>query len=210
MSAKNFKVAVICGSNRTPRAGDQITTFIESILKQNLPTTSNITLSIIDIAALNLPFFDEPGIPSKIHNPAEYAHEHTRSWSATVSSFDGFVFVSPQYNWGIPAGLKNAIDFLFNEWKGKVAMTITYGGHGGDKCDTALRVVLGGGIDMRLVEKRVNLAFEGRDMLVAAARGKQLGLDGEKEDGKWSSQRDGILEAWREMVKLLEEGETKN
>jgi NAD(P)H-dependent FMN reductase len=60
------------------------------------------------------------------------------------------VFVSPQYNWGYPAPLKNAIDHLYKEWAGKPAMIVTYGGHGGGKCAAQLRQVLDG-LEMRPV-----------------------------------------------------------
>ncbi len=99
-----------------------------------------------------------------------------------MAALDAYIFVSSQHNWGIPAGLKNAIDYLFNEWKGKPAAIVTYGGHGGDKAGKQLQVVLGGGIDMRVVETQVNLAFPGREVLVKAATGQDLALDARTED----------------------------
>jgi len=54
------------------------------------------------------------------------------------------VFVTPQYNWGYPAALKNALDHLYSEWAGKPAMIVTYGGHGGGRCAAQLRQVLEG------------------------------------------------------------------
>jgi NAD(P)H-dependent FMN reductase len=82
---------------------------------------------------------DEPGIPAA---GEDYAFEHTRAWSRKISEADAFVFVSPQYNWGYPAPLKNALDHIYREWSGKPAMIVTYGGHGGDKCALQLRQVL--------------------------------------------------------------------
>ena len=58
------------------------------------------------------------------------------------------MFVTPQYNWGYPAPLKNALDHLFKEWSGKPAMIVTYGGHGGVRCAAQLRQVLDG-LDMK-------------------------------------------------------------
>jgi NAD(P)H-dependent FMN reductase len=83
---------------------------------------------------------DEPGIPSR----GDYALGHTRAWSRKISEGDAFVFVTPQYNWGYPAPLKNALDHLYKEWSGKPAMIVTYGGHGGGKCADQLRQVLAG------------------------------------------------------------------
>lgn len=69
---------------------------------------------------------------------------HTRAWSRKVAGADAFVFVTPQYNWGYPAALKNAIDHLYQEWAGKPLMLVSYGGHGGDKCAAQLRQVAEG------------------------------------------------------------------
>ncbi len=205
MAAKSFKVGLIIGSQRTPRAGPQITTFIQQTIESHLaqPGSPSITFDLIDIAALGLPLFDEPGVPSRIESAEGYAHEHTRQWSRRIAALDGFVFVSPQYNWGVPAGLKNAIDYLFNEWKGKPAMVVSYGGHGGDKCAAQLKVILGGGIDMRVVDEPVCLSFPGREFLVKAVTGQQLDLDGRAGEGPWSDRRDSILKAWDELVVLL-------
>ena len=207
---KCYKVGIIIGSQRVRRAGPQITDFILQTIKAHeatKPTTDTLTLQIefdlIDVAALNLPLFNEPGVPSRIMSPEDYEHEHTRSWARTIAALDAFVFVTPQYNWGIPAGLKNAIDYLFNEWKGKPAMIVSYGGHGGDKCAGHLKTVLGGGIDMRVVEKTVNLAFPDRGFLVMAATGKKLGLDAADDGAPWAGERGKITEVWEGMLQLL-------
>jgi NAD(P)H-dependent FMN reductase len=60
-----------------------------------------------------------------------YTKEHTKAWSEKVTSFDGFIFVTPEYNHGVPAALKNALDFLYVEWNNKVAGFIGYGNTGG-------------------------------------------------------------------------------
>jgi NAD(P)H-dependent FMN reductase len=83
---------------------------------------------------------DEPHMP----HGGGYAFEHTRAWSAKIAAADAFVFVSPQYNWGYPAALKNALDHLYGEWAGKPVMIVTYGGHGGDKCAEQLQQVCEG------------------------------------------------------------------
>lgn len=210
-SKKAFRVGVICGSQRKPRVGDQITDFVLETVQlhsNSASTTEKRDLSFdfdyIDINALDLPFYDEPGIPSKLTPPEGYAHEHTRKWSQRVAALDAFVFVTPQYNWGIPAGLKNAIDYLYHEWKGKPAIIISYGGHGGDKAAAALRFCLAGGLGMQIGDKMVvNLSFPSRDALYAAANGENLGLDASKEGGVWSSERKRITSSWDEMVGML-------
>jgi NAD(P)H-dependent FMN reductase len=80
----------------------------------------------VDLAVVALPFLDEP------HHPklGRYVHEHTRQWSATVSRADAFVFVTPEYNYGYNAVLKNALDFLHAEWADKAVGFLGYGGIG--------------------------------------------------------------------------------
>ena len=72
----------------------------------------------------------------------QYSKPHTKTWSAKISSFDGFVFVTPEYNHGIPGALKNAIDFLFREWNNKAAGFVSYGSAGGARAVKQLRLVM--------------------------------------------------------------------
>ncbi|MDX3638121.1 NAD(P)H-dependent oxidoreductase [Streptomyces sp. MB09-02B] len=78
----------------------------------------------VDLRELALPFFDEP------HPPAlrRYTQGHTREWSRIVEASDAFVFVTPEYNGGFPAPLKNAWDYLVVEWQHKPAAFVSYGG----------------------------------------------------------------------------------
>ena len=73
-----------------------------------------------------------------------YEHDHTKRWSALVASYDAFVFVAPQYNWGYPAVLKNALDFLYAEWHGKPAGIVSYGTRGGGRAIDQLSTVIQG------------------------------------------------------------------
>jgi NAD(P)H-dependent FMN reductase len=81
-------------------------------------------VSVADLAEWNLPFLDEPNHP-RLH---DYVHDHTRRWSETVDAADAFVFVMPEYNHGINAPLKNAIDYLHDEWTRKPVGFVSYGG----------------------------------------------------------------------------------
>lgn len=209
-TSKIFKVGVIVGSTRPKRAGPQISTFVSQIIEQHEAAQAaenrpRVSLTLIDIAALNLPFLDEPMMAKQITNPADYTHAHTRAWAATVSALDAFVFVTPQYNWGIPAALKNAIDFLFHEWVGKPAMVVSYGGHGGDKSAAALALVLGGGIGVKVAERRVNLTFPGRPFMIKAATGQELALDPRSDDGPWADKKADIVASWEDVVQMLAE-----
>jgi NAD(P)H-dependent FMN reductase len=81
-------------------------------------------IDLVDLAELDLPFMDEPEHPRF----ARYVHDHTKRWSARVKAADAFVFVTPEYNHGYNAPLKNAIDFLHHEWEYKPVGFVSYGG----------------------------------------------------------------------------------
>ncbi|MEQ1506192.1 MAG: NAD(P)H-dependent oxidoreductase [Myxococcota bacterium] len=78
----------------------------------------------VDLAAVGLPLFDEP------HHPRlqRYEHAHTQAWSASVARADAFVFVTPEYNFGTPPSLVNALDYLLHEWAYKPVGFVSYGG----------------------------------------------------------------------------------
>jgi NAD(P)H-dependent FMN reductase len=84
-------------------------------------------VELVDLAEVNLPMLDEP------HHPrlANYIHDHTRRWSDTIARGDVYAFVMPEYNHSFNAPLKNAIDFLWNEWNDKAAILLGYGGVSG-------------------------------------------------------------------------------
>jgi NAD(P)H-dependent FMN reductase len=93
---------------------------------------------LVDVKDFNLPLLDEPIPPSM----GQYSKEHTKAWSVKIDSFDAYVFVTAEYNHGIPGALKNAIDFLYKEWNNKVAGFVSYGGAGGVRAVEQLRLVM--------------------------------------------------------------------
>ncbi|REE78665.1 NAD(P)H-dependent FMN reductase [Paenibacillus taihuensis] len=126
-------ILLVMGSIRAGRNCPKITAWVESIGRAN----SNYEYEIIDLAKWRLPMDDEPGIPAL----DGYSQPHTQAWSDKVKSASGVIFVTPQFNWGYPAVLKNAIDHLYHEWRDKPVMIVTYGGHGGGRCAKQLRRV---------------------------------------------------------------------
>ncbi|MCU4298791.1 NADPH-dependent oxidoreductase [Brevibacterium permense] len=114
------KIGLIIGSTRPARVGPQIAETIRAGF--NSPRTR---LQVIDLAEVGLPFLDEPRQPAL----GDYVHEHTRAWATTIDALDGVLLLTPQYNGGYPASLKNAIDFLYAEWNDKPVTVISYGGH---------------------------------------------------------------------------------
>ena len=82
---------------------------------------------LVDLAAFNLPVYDEPRHPVL----QQYEHEHTRRWSASVAAADAFVFVAPEYNHGPTPALLNALNYVYKEWNYKPAGFVSYGGVSG-------------------------------------------------------------------------------
>jgi len=128
-----MKVQIIIGSVRPGRVGPQIAHWVND----NLPKDAGIDYEIVDIADWKLPLFDEPIHPSK----SDYQHDHTKAWSAKIKQADGYILVTPEYNAGYPASFKNAIDYLYHEWRDKPVMIASYGVAGGTRSSAQLRQV---------------------------------------------------------------------
>ena len=127
-------ILVITGSTRPSRLGLKIAAWVIGVAKK----FSGVKYELVDLADWPLPMDDEPAIPQT----GIYAHKHTQDWSRKIASADAIIFVTPQYNWGYPAPLKNALDHLYQEWTGKPVVIVSYGGHGGGKCAVQLRQVV--------------------------------------------------------------------
>ncbi|MCJ1305795.1 hypothetical protein MMC08_008611 [Hypocenomyce scalaris] len=127
-------IGIIIGSTRPKCNGKPIAAWIHKTILQH-SSSGSCSYEIVDLAHWNLPLFDEPGVPAR----DAPVREHTKAWQAKVKTLDGFVFVTPQYNWGYPAALKNALDYLFHEWTGKPAVIISYGSRGGGKAAAQLQ-----------------------------------------------------------------------
>lgn len=94
---------------------------------------------LVDLAEVALPLLDEPSQPVE----RDYLHEHTRRWSRTVARADAYLFVMPEYNHSYNAALKNALDFLYHEWRDKPVGLVSYGGaSGGMRAIQAIKPVL--------------------------------------------------------------------
>ena len=108
-----LKIAIIIGSTRPGRNGEAVAKWAYEIAQKR----SDAEFELVDIKDFNLPLLDEP-VPAAMGN---YSKPHTKAWGAKIDSFDGYVFVTPEYNHGINGALKNAIDFLYREWNNKAA-----------------------------------------------------------------------------------------
>ncbi len=142
------KIAIIVGSTRPGRNAEQVAKWALVTAKKR----TDAEFEIVDIKDFDLPLLDEPMPPMM----GKYSHQHTKAWAAKIASFDGFIFVTPEYNHGIPGALKNAIDYLFYEWNNKAAGFISYGSAGGARAVESLRLVMG---ELKVADVRTAVLF---------------------------------------------------
>ncbi|AKU15166.1 NADPH-dependent FMN reductase [Luteipulveratus mongoliensis] len=145
-----LRIAVVTASTRPTRVGPNVTEWV----MQHLRDRDDASYDVLDLEEVGLPFLDEPEPASSGH----YTHEHTRRWSETIEGYDGFLFVTPEYNRGMPAPLKNALDFLYAEWNNKAAGLVVYGSSGGLRCAEQLKSVLGE-LQVTTVRAQVSLSI---------------------------------------------------
>lgn len=114
---------VIVASTRPGRVGRPVADWFAGVAEAH----DGFDVEVVDLAEVDLPLLDEPKHPRL----QQYEHDHTRRWSETISRGDAYAFVMPEYNYGYTAPLKNAIDFLWNEWNDKPVALVGYGGVSG-------------------------------------------------------------------------------
>ncbi|MCU1532144.1 MAG: NADPH-dependent reductase [Arthrobacter sp.] len=127
------KIAVVLGSTRPGRLGKGVADWVYARAGER----DDASFELLDVADFNLPVLDEPWPPSL----GRYEHRHTQVWADAVNGFDGYIFVTAEYNHSIPGALKNALDYLYKEWNNKSAGFVSYGGAGGTRAVEHLRQV---------------------------------------------------------------------
>jgi NAD(P)H-dependent FMN reductase len=151
------RLAVVTGSVRPGRKGAAVASWVVEVGQQ-----IDAPIELVDLADIGLPLLDEP-VPAALS--ADYMHSHTRRWSELVAGYDGFVFVTPEYNHSMPGVLKNALDFLYHEWNTKAAGIVSYGIDNGVRAAEHLRQVCAE-LQMATVRSQVSLSlFEDFDDL---------------------------------------------
>ncbi|WP_068082667.1 NADPH-dependent FMN reductase [Polycladidibacter stylochi] len=136
---KHPKLAIVTGSTRPGRNAEAVAQWVAGIAKLR----RDAQFELIDIADYNLPLLDEPlSALASARMGTGYTKQHTKAWSQTIARFDGYVLVTPEYNFGVPAALKNALDFLHPEWNNKAAGFVGYGTNGGARATAQLRQIM--------------------------------------------------------------------
>jgi NAD(P)H-dependent FMN reductase len=131
-----MRLLIVIASTRPGRVGQPVAEWFATEARQHAGFDE---VEVADLAELALPLFDEPAHPAT----GQYAHEHTKRWSAVVDAADAFVFVMPEYNHSYNAALKNALDYLNREWAYKPVAFVSYGGvSGGLRAVQAIKPVV--------------------------------------------------------------------
>jgi NAD(P)H-dependent FMN reductase len=144
------RIGIILGSTRPNRNGEQVASWVYEIASRR----GDAEFELVDLRDYPLPHLDEPLPPTM----GQYQNEHTRQWADKIASFDGFVFVTPEYNHSTSGVLKNAIDYLYAEWNNKAVGFVSYGSVGGARAAEHLRLVAGE-LQMADVRQQVTLSL---------------------------------------------------
>jgi NAD(P)H-dependent FMN reductase len=127
-------ISLIVGSTRPNRFSEKAAAWMLGHLKRH----PGIDARLLDLRDFPMPFFDEP-LPPGMPGRAPYEHPVVKKWTAAISASDAFVFVTPEYNYGTSAVLKNAIDWVYPEWNRKAAAFVGYGSASGSRAIQQLR-----------------------------------------------------------------------
>ncbi|MEL4504762.1 NAD(P)H-dependent oxidoreductase [Luteococcus sp. H138] len=131
-----MKIGIIVGSTRQNRAGKNIGEWVVAQAEGR----TDATFELVDLADFNLPFMTSPVPPAALGK--QYPEPEIQEWSKKIDEYDGFVFVTPEYNHSVPAAFKNAVDVLGAEWMHKAVGFVSYGADAGVRAVEAWRVIL--------------------------------------------------------------------
>jgi NAD(P)H-dependent FMN reductase len=139
-------ISVIVGSVRQGRFAEKPARWILDHLKKR----EGVDARLLDLKDYPMPFFDEP-IPPSMPGRPPYEHEVVKRWTQAIAASDGFIIVTPEYNHGPSAVLKNAFDWVYPEWNRKAVTFVGYGSVGGARAIEQLREVA---VEMQLAPIR--------------------------------------------------------
>jgi len=137
-----LKIGIVLGSTREGRVSPQVGTWVKELADKR----GDADYQIIDIADFKLPLLGEAG------GDASGAAD----WSTQINGCDGFVFIVQEYNHSITGALKNALDYLRDEWNNKAAGIVSYGSVGGARATEHLRGILS---ELQVAHVRVHPAL---------------------------------------------------
>jgi NAD(P)H-dependent FMN reductase len=167
-----LKIAIVISTTRATRFGHKPAQWVKDIAAER----NDMQAEIVDLRDFPMPFFDE--VASNAWVPT--TNEVARRWQKKIAEFDGYIFVTAEYNHGIPAVLKNALDYAYPEWNKKAAALVGYGAVGGSRAVEQLRLVAA---ELQLATIRTGVYIQGADFMAALKEGKDLKEIGHLQQG---------------------------
>jgi NAD(P)H-dependent FMN reductase len=158
-----LKIAVVISTTRAARFGHKPAQWIRDIAAER----DDMEIEILDLRDFPMPFFDE--VASNAWVPSQNAV--AQRWQQKIGAFDGYIFVTAEYNHGLPAALKNALDYAYPEWNKKAAGFVGYGSVGGARAIEQLRLVAA---ELQLATVRTGVYIQGADFMAVWKEGKEL------------------------------------
>jgi len=147
-------IQIVVASTRDGRRGGRVAAWFVAIARAR----EDLRCELVDLLAWDLPWYRDAVVPPR----GEYSDEATIRWAAKVAEADGYVFVSPEYNHGYPAALKNALDLLYAEWNHKPVTFVTYGGSAGGVRAAEQLVQVAVELKMAPLRPQVHIPMAGR------------------------------------------------
>jgi NAD(P)H-dependent FMN reductase len=157
------KIAVIIGTTRAVRFAGKPAEWIADIASQR----DDMIVEVLDLREYPMPFFDE--VASNAWAPSQ--NEVAQRWQKKVAQFDGYIFVSAEYNRGVPAVLKNALDYAYPEWNKKPAAFVGYGSVGAARAIEQLRLIA---VELQMAPIRTGVHIQGADFMAVWKGGKDI------------------------------------
>jgi NAD(P)H-dependent FMN reductase len=157
------KIAIIISTTRATRFGEKAAKWIHGIAAAR----TDMNVELIDLREYPMPFFDE--VASNMWAPSK--NEVAQRWQKKVAEFDGYIFVTAEYNRGVPAVLKNALDYAYPEWNRKPAAYVGYGSVGAARAIEHLRLI---NVELQMAPMRTGVHIQGGDFMAVWRQGKDI------------------------------------
>lgn len=146
-----MKVGIIVGSIREGRSAEGVANWVNDLAQGR---DTGVEYELVDLKKFNVPLLESPVVPGAANK--QYDNEQVQEWSNAIDSYDGFIFVTPEYNHSVPGAFKNAFDALGSEWFGKAVAFVAYGASSGVRAIEAWRLIVA---NFQMLQVRTALEF---------------------------------------------------
>ncbi len=157
------RIGIIISTTRATRFGEKPAKWIHDIAAAR----DDMSVELVDLRDYPMPFFDE--VASNLWAPSK--NEVAQRWQKKVAEFDGYIFVTAEYNRGVPAVLKNALDYAYPEWNRKPAACVGYGSVGAARSIEQLRLIC---VELQMAPTRTGVHIQGADFMAVWQQGKDI------------------------------------